>query len=410
MARRRVLPDLVARLRLDASGFDNRLKSIESDLAKIDKSTEQTGDRLDRLGKRAGISGSALKAGLLGGAGAAVAIGTDLAKTGIALEAMNAKAEKVFGSEIESVRQWAKENAISMGLTRREAVGLAAGLSDLLVPMGFARKEAADMSQRVIGLSGALAAWSGGQRTAAEVAGILQSAMLGEREQLKGLGISITEADISQRLLEKGQRNLTGAALQQAEALATVELIYAKSKDAQDAYNDSTKTTAERMTAAQAKFRDAKEELATGFLPVLTTAAEKAGELATNLNEAFKPRDQNPGRKSNFALGLDTIKETVPIGLTEKEVERIRSGKTGSGGAPGVLEALQIGKALEKLASLLGADDKVVDRLAGGTVNQTNNFNGITDERALAAEMNRELDWASRAARTRAGSGGRGRS
>lgn len=64
----------------------------------------------------------------------------------------------------------------------------------------------------------------------------------------------------------------------------------------------------------------------------------------------IQPRDQNPGRKSNFALGLDTIRDTVPIGLTEKEVERIKSGETGSEGAPGVFEALELGKSLEKLS------------------------------------------------------------
>ena len=60
--------------------------------------------------------------------------------------------------------------------------------------------------------------------------------MLGEREQLKSLGISITEADVKQRLLKMGMEDLTGVQLQQAKATATQQLIFEKSTDAQAAF------------------------------------------------------------------------------------------------------------------------------------------------------------------------------
>ena len=115
-----------------------------------------------------------------------------------------------------------------MGLTSRAAVGLATDMGDLLVPMGFTRDQAAGMSTDVIGLSGALSEWTGGTRSAAEVADILQKGMLGERDALKSLGISITEADVAAQLAADGNDKLTGSALAQAKAQATLTLYMAK--------------------------------------------------------------------------------------------------------------------------------------------------------------------------------------
>ena len=125
--------------------------------------------------------------------------------------------------------------------------------------MGMSQAEAAKMSSEVIGLSGALSAWSGGQKSAADVAEILQGAMLGETDALKGLGISISAADIQQQLLINGTDKLTGSALEQAQALAVQQLIMAKSTDAQKAFGDGVQSTNEKMATQNAKFRELKE-------------------------------------------------------------------------------------------------------------------------------------------------------
>lgn len=186
------------------------------------------------------------------------------------LELQMKKANIVFGDQIGVVEQWAKANAHAMGLTKREATAAAAGFADLLIPMGFTRQEGARMATEVVGLSGALAEWSGGTRTAADVSDILAKAMLGEREGLKGLGISITEAEVKGRLLEKGQEDLTDAALQQAKATATQELIFEKSTDAQAAYAKGAGSAARKQAELTAKFSEAKEAIALKLAPAIT--------------------------------------------------------------------------------------------------------------------------------------------
>lgn len=199
------------------------------------------------------------------GVAAVGSFGVSMFKLGADLQQLDSKARTVFGDQIGVVDKWAKSSANAMGLTAREARGLAANMADLLIPMEFTRAQATQMSTDVIGLSGALSAWSGGTRSASEVSDILTSAMLGERDALKGLGISINQAEIDTYLLEHGQKNLTGTALQQAQAQATVALIMAKSTDAQRAFADSTVSTNEKLAVQGAKFRELQEKVG-GFV------------------------------------------------------------------------------------------------------------------------------------------------
>lgn len=247
-------------------------------LAKIRQRADDLGTAADQTGgKLKGLGGALVNVAKVAAIGAAAIVaggilaGKQLLTLGTRLEQMDAKADTVFGGQRAKVDAWAKANANAMGLTGREATGLAANFADLLIPMKFTREQATKMSTDVVGLSGALSQWSGGTRTAAEVSEILAKAMLGERDSLKELGISITEADVQARLLKKGQEDLTGAALEQAKAIATQELIFEKSTDAQAAYAKGTDTLIGKQAAAEARLRELVDTLAVNLLPVFHT-------------------------------------------------------------------------------------------------------------------------------------------
>jgi phage-related protein len=236
--------------------------------------------KLDEGGKKFHFFGSSL---LKVAVGTAAAVGTALAAASMAafnhatqLEAMGNKAATVFGAELGMVEGWAKASANAMGLTKREATGLAANFADLLIPMGFARDTAAEMSTKVVGLSGALAQWSGGTRTAAEISAILNKAIMGEKEGLKEVGISITEDEVSQRLLLEGKNKLIGAALEQAKAETTMALIFEKSKDAQAAYAAGGSKLISAKMQLKAKSKELWDSLATGLIPVLSRVTDWA--------------------------------------------------------------------------------------------------------------------------------------
>ena len=211
------------------------------------------------------------------------------------IDLLRNKFTTVFGEASEIVEASAERQAIALGLTNREYKKLAANAGDLLIPMKFQREEAAVMSTQLVNLSGALSAWTGGQKSAADVSDILTKALLGEREQLKTLGISIQEADVKQRLADKGMSKLTGTALQQAKALATLELVTEKSSDAQESFAKNGEGLIQTKARIAAQIRDISQRLATVFLPLFERAlgvVEKvtAGVISFGIGLASLPK------------------------------------------------------------------------------------------------------------------------
>jgi hypothetical protein len=231
--------------------------------------SDQAGETEGKFG--AAFGKMAVAAGGLFAGAKVLQFAGDMQGLGVELETMGKKAATVFEGSTGQVTAWASQNASAMGLTDDKLRSLAASFGDLLKPMGFTSAEAADMSTKVVGLSGALSAWSGGTRSAADVSAILAKAMLGERDGLKELGISISDADVKQRLMEKGQKDLTGAALQQATALATQELIFEKSADAQKAWADGSMDAVKKQNALKEKLAELREDIATKLAPVFAS-------------------------------------------------------------------------------------------------------------------------------------------
>lgn len=215
---------------------------------------------------------------------AVIEYGKQLFNLGTQMEVLVKKAETVFGEALPQVTAAARENAAAMGLTTREYIGAAAAIGDLLIPMGFQREEAANISTELVNLSGALSEWTGGQIKSADVSRILSKALLGEREELKQLGISILESDVQNRLREKGLEKLTGKLLEQAKATATLELVTEKSLDAQQAFTENSDTLVRRQAEVSAKFTEVSEKLANALIPVFDRLIDVASGAADVLN------------------------------------------------------------------------------------------------------------------------------
>jgi predicted aspartyl protease len=272
-------------------------------LDKVGDSAGKLGSRMRTIGKVAG--GAAVAIGAIGTASAIV--GAKMFAMAGQLELVENKVNTVFGDQRGLVGEWARETSAEMGLTISQTENLAAKFGDLLIPMGFTREVAASMSTSVVGLSGALAEWSGGTVGAAEAADILAKAMLGEREGLKTLGISIMEADVKARLMAQGQDKLTGASLQQAKALATQALIFEKSQDAQTAFAQGGDSLARTQAKLQAAVGELKESIVKALMPTFA-------DLAVMLNERVIPVIINeliPYLEENIPKAIEAVTPTV---------------------------------------------------------------------------------------------------
>lgn len=288
------------------------LRKINGLLSDHYEGIKGTESAYDKLRKGAGQFLSIAAASFT--AEAIISYGAELFRLGTEMEVLGEKAKVVFGEALPAVTLAAEENATAMGLTVGEYIDAAAAIGDLLVPMGFARQEAADISTNLVDLSGALAEWTGGQITAAEVTNILGKAVLGEREELKQLGIAINEADVQARLAEKGLKDLTGEMLQQAKAAATLELITEKSADAQAAYANNADTLVRKQAELRAQIQAVNERLATALIPTFSRLLDAAlsvgnaiGMLSDGIGSATAAFDKQEAKVN------DLESELVPL-------------------------------------------------------------------------------------------------
>jgi hypothetical protein len=219
-----------------------------------------------------------------------IGYGQQLLGTATNLELLDKKAKVVFGETLPQVTAEAEKNARTIGLTNSEYVAAAANIQDLLVPMGFQRKEAAGISTEMVNLSGALSEWTGGQRSATEVSDILTKSLLGERGALNSLGIDIKQTEVDTELLSRGMSKLTGEARKQAEATVTLDLIMRKTVDAQTAFAEGAGSLARRQAEMSARITETAEKISRLLLPVfegLVNIAAKAADVVGTVVDAL---------------------------------------------------------------------------------------------------------------------------
>lgn len=264
--------------------------AILADARKFKRAVGEAGSKLGEFGAKVGsVSASVVKGfGVMGAAagGLSIVVGKQLFNVAEELTSLDQKIGTVFsGESLDQVTGWADEVAARLGLTSTQAAGLAANAGDLLKPMGFTADEAASMSTEIIGLAGALSEWSGGQRSVTETAEILSKALLGERDSLKSLGISINQLEVDQRALTIAQAAGREEINEMDKALATQQLILEKSTDAQEAFAAG----GNKLTAAQNKLRAAfgelQERLARKLMPVFAKVADIVVELIEVFDE-----------------------------------------------------------------------------------------------------------------------------
>ena len=287
---------------------------ITGDSTGLQKATGSAEKAMGGFSSRIGGMGAKI-AGAVGVAFATdkiIGFGGELLALGTTAEVTFKKADTIFGNSSKAVQDWADKNNEAFGVSDEKLLGMASSFGDLLKPMGFTEKQAATMSEEVIGLSGALSAWSGGKVDAAGASDILASAMLGERESLKSLGISISQADVDARLLKKGQEELTGSAREQAEALATQELIFEKSTDAQKAWADGSLDTVKTQNELKATWDDAKTALATGLMPVFKQGMNFLRNTAVPAVKQVIAVFNGDGLAGVFSLVAGKIREAWP--------------------------------------------------------------------------------------------------
>jgi hypothetical protein len=303
------------RIRLDQ--LDNDLKGVYARLNKLEGSISKAPVKGQNAFK---AFFSFLKST---GIGAFLALGTSVAaltrylddSMKVARDAQEtfSKFNVVFGDITGQANEVASAFANSFDLADATAKKLLSDTGDLITGMGATQSEALDLSLRVNTLAADLASFTnieGGAETAAHA---LTSAMLGEREQAKRLGIVIREVDVEQKLMERGQNELTGEALLLAKAQATLDIAMSQSKNAIGDYARTADSAANAQKRASESSKQLQVAIGTALNPVATITANLFTTIADKITETVEAANKMREAQKADKQGNATLEQRIRI-------------------------------------------------------------------------------------------------
>lgn len=196
------------------------------------------------------------------------------------------KFNTVFSSISKSANKTAKELSRSFGLSRTEAKELLGDTGDLLTGFGFTQESALDLSTQVQKLAVDLASFTNFSGGAVGASKALTKALLGERESVKSLGISILEEDVKARVKQLViVERMTFASKRQAKAFATLQLAQEQSKNAIGDFARTQDGFANKTRIMSAAIKDLKERLGEQLLPMASKLVSKITKLVRKFED-----------------------------------------------------------------------------------------------------------------------------
>lgn len=289
---------------------------ITGDTTSLDKSLNKSEKNVKGLGKESSSLGTLLKGAAV--AGAVVFAAKKVAEFG--LSAINAASDAeetrnkfnvVFKDISEEAEAAATNLSDNFGLSNQAAEDLLSGTGDLLTGFGFTGEAALDLSTQVNELAVDLASFtnfSGGAEGASDA---LTKALLGERESVKALGISILDADVKAKVLELTQQGLTFETERQAKAYATLQIAQEQSTNAIGDYARSSESFANKQREARAAVDDLKAAIGERLLPAATDSISIFGDLTAKVAEFIEERNRLKEVEQAAATGKGSTEDQI---------------------------------------------------------------------------------------------------
>ena len=187
----------------------------------------------------------------------------------------------VMGDNAEMVNAQLEEFADTTNRNVYELRALTASVQDMLVPMGVARDEAAQLSTNFVQLATDVGSFN--NVGTAEVLNAIQSALAGQSRPLRRFGVDTRVAALESQALAMGIRGTW----QELDQATQAQVLYAKIvADTADAQGDATRTADEAanvMRGFQASVDRAKVEIGNNFLPVIEELTPRLEELGAEI-------------------------------------------------------------------------------------------------------------------------------
>ena len=293
---------------------------------KINLDTNQFQKEINNIGKQTSSLGSTIKkvGGVIAGAFATKAVigfGKDCLNAASDAEEMRNKFDVVFKDSSKDVESWATSLGSSIGRSKYEIMGATSNIADLAQGMGVNADTATDLAQKYTSLAYDLASFNNVSDERAINA--LTSALTGETEACKALGINLTENVMNQSAymtsIGKTMDQLTLA--EKAEAYYQVAL-----EQSQNALGDAERSSMSYENQ-QKRLAGATNELQVAIgeylLPIFTPLVNMAASLVehfTSMISAFgQARDEGQSMGDAFLTAIGPALDTLGISTEQAQ-------------------------------------------------------------------------------------------
>lgn len=246
-------------------------KDLERAYGRAAKQTDTLGSKFSGMAKMAALGAGAAGLGaLVVGMKSSIKAASDLS------EQVN-KTNVVFGKSGKEVVKWSSGLTRNFGISSRAALEASGTFGNMLVPMGFARDKAAQMSKKMVELAGDMSSFNNADPSA--VLEALRSGLAGETEPLRKFGVFLSDARLKQEALTQGLYSGKGALDANAKAAATMALILKDTKDAQGDFERTNTSLANSQRVVSAQWENVSAKIGQVFIPMLATALTKLSEF-----------------------------------------------------------------------------------------------------------------------------------
>ncbi len=198
----------------------------------------------------------------------------------------------------EAAKYWAE----TFGYAESSAKSVLGSAGDMYTGMGMSGEAALSLAERTTYLGGALSKLNPQIGFASEATRALITATTGEREALKTWGIIISEAAIQAKLLERGQKDLTGAAMLNAKAQATLDIAYEQSPNALAAVTSATQLAADTNRELSEAWKEQMELTGEVINKVFQPIKGALADWLKGMNEVAKAQRDAMEVKPNLDL------------------------------------------------------------------------------------------------------------
>ena len=279
-----------------------------------------------------------------------------------------------FGDGAKQINDWADNAGKAFGIAKLDAKKFTGTLGAMLKSSGVAQDSLVEMSENLVGLSGDFASFYNLDHETAFYK--IRSAMSGETEAIKELGINMSVTNLEHFALSKGINTAWNEMTQAEQVMLRYNYLMEKGADASGDFGRTSDSLANQIRIAQLNFSNLTADIGTLLLPVAKEVVTSFNGIAGKLREAFQNEAVQESIR-NIAVALGEIVTKIATFLADHLDEFINgltwvlnNAGTIAGGILSIVAALEAMKIAMIIIELVNAFKKAKLATEGLTVAQ----------------------------------------